>query len=50
MSKCKSRLKKPQKMSPKYTKTQMQIQHPRGPFGILGMPIGTFQVLIGTNA
>ena len=42
-SKCKSQLKKPQKRSPKWTKTQTQGRHPKGPFG-------TFQVPIGTNA
>ena len=42
-SKCKSWLKKPQKRSPKWTKTQTRDRHPKGPFG-------TFGVLIGTNA
>ena len=31
-SKCKSRLKKPQKRSPKWTKTQTRARHPKGPF------------------
>ena len=42
MSKCKSCLKKPQKKSPKWTRTQTRVQHPKEPFG-------TFGVLICTN-
>ena len=34
---------KTSKRSPKWTKTQTQVQHPRGPFGTLG-------VLSGANA
>ena len=40
-SKCKSRLKKPQKRSPKWTKTQTWDRHPKGPFGTFRVPIGT---------
>ena len=40
-SKCKSRLKKPQKRSPKWTRTQTQDRHPRGPLGTLRVPNGT---------
>ena len=39
--------KKPQKMSPKWTKTQTRDQHPKGPFGSFGVPIVTFEVPIG---
>ena len=42
-SKCNSRLKNSQKMSPKWTRTQTRVWHPKVPFG-------TFQVPIGTNA
>ena len=36
-SKCKSWLKKPQKRSPKWTKTQTRDRHPKGPFGTFGV-------------
>ena len=29
-----------QKNSPKWTKTQTRDQHPKGPFGTFGVPIG----------
>ena len=40
-SKCISQLKNPKKESPNWTKIQMWVWHPRGPFGTLGLPIGT---------
>ena len=40
--KCKSQIKKPQKMIPKWTGIQTQVRHPKAPFS-------TFQMLIGTN-
>ena len=39
--KCNSRLKNPQKRSPKWTKIQTQVQHLRGPISTSQVPIGT---------
>ena len=30
-----------QKRSPKWTRTQTQVRHPKGPFGTFGVSIGT---------
>ena len=38
--KCKSWLKKPQKSSPKWTKTRTRDRHPKGPFDTFQVPIG----------
>ena len=40
-SKCKFWLKKPQKMSLKWIKTQTRDWHLKGPFSTFGVPIGT---------
>ena len=46
-SKCKSRLKKPQKRSPKRTKTRTRGRHPKGLFGTFGVLISTWKVQNG---
>ena len=42
-TKCKSQLKKPQKMSPKQTKIQTRDQHPKGPFSTFGCRLALFK-------
>ena len=44
-----SQLKKSLKKSPNRTKIGIGARHPRGPIDTLGVPIGTWQVPIGTN-
>ena len=48
-SMCNFQLKNPQKKSPNWTKTQMQVWHPIGPIGTLRVPIGIWQVPINTS-